>query len=415
VKFDRPRGTRDFGPEDTERRLAIESRLAAVLDASGYARIQLPSFEHTELFTAKSGAEITGHLYVFSDKGGRSLCLRPEATAQVARYYSSELRTRPKPVRVYYLGSMFRYERPQRGRFREFTQLGVELLGAAGAAADAEVIQLAHDSLEGAGFKFKLEVSHLGVLKSLLEDAGVEGDAQDKLLGLIDKGDISKLEKLKGGSKIKKLLDVSGSSKKIKDARKLAAGCEGALAALGELEEVLTILDAVDVSYSLDFGIARGLAYYTGTVFEARAEGLGAQDQIAGGGRYDNLVKLFGGPETPAVGFAFGFDRLEEAALEQKLDFGSRPKPVLIAAVTNENIADAARIAKKLRAEGLSATLEVSGRKLSKVLEAASAAGVERVVIVGARELAAGEAVVKDMTAGTQESVKLGALASKLS
>ena len=188
--FERPRGVRDFGPAEMAVRSHVERTLTCSFKSFGCRMVQTPSFEFAELFEQKSGADILSHLYVFEDKGGRRLCLRPEATAPVARMYAAELRSLPKPLRLSYYGPMYRYEEPQKGRYREFWQAGVELFGAAGAEADAEVVCLASECLRRLGLDFKLRVSQIGVLRAMLESLGLKSSRQNNVLQSLDKGDL---------------------------------------------------------------------------------------------------------------------------------------------------------------------------------------------------------------------------------
>lgn len=414
MKFERPRGTRDFSPVEMAERACVEGGIADVVEGFGYARVETPMFEHAELFELKSGGDVSDKMYVFEDKGGRRVCLRPEVTAQVARMFASSLKVFPKPLRLYYAGPMFRYERPQKGRYRQFWQIGVELLGAQGSLADAEVIQLACECLESIGLEYELKVNSLGVLRGLMDELSVDSARQARVLGLIDKGDFAGARGLVGDTLLADIVGLRGSSRVLGEAGKMLEGYGKPVKALKEIEETAGILDALNVSYVIDFSVARGLEYYTGMVFEAGIEGLGAQKQVCGGGRYDNLIGLFGGPDTPAVGFAFGFDRLMEAARLQGIELKHDKKSVLVVPVNEQLTTEAARLAgelrRGLRGSGVSVMVELTGRKLSKSLTYASEAGLDYTVIVGDKELAEKKVVVKDLREGRQETVEVGKL-----
>lgn len=417
VKFERPRGTRDFTPEEMHKRNYVKKIVCGVFESHGYREIMVPTFEHTELFEVKSGSDIRKHMYVFTDKGGRSLCLRPEATASVCRMFLDELRSRQPPLKLYYCCPMFRYDEPQKGRYREFWQIGVELIGSRTSESDAEVILLASESLKKLGLKFRLELNHLGVIRSLLSD--LSEDSQNEILTSIDKKDYYKIKSILSDREdtLLKLIALEGNGRKAADeARELLKGREKALNALSELEAVLKWLDSTGTEYTIKFGVARGLEYYTGMVFEIRVEGLGAQNQICGGGRYDNLISVFGGADTPAVGFAFGFDRVVEAMESQGVSFPDYRVDVVVAPASEDMGKESWKIASDLRQRlsGRIVELDVMGRKLAKVLEYASNIKAKYVVIVGATELKDRKIVLRNMESREQSTVLIDELAGKL-
>jgi histidyl-tRNA synthetase len=409
----KPRGTRDFPYPEMEDREHVKRTISAVFERFGYRQILTPTFEHVELFAQKSGDEITEHMYVFEDKGGRRICLRPEATASVCRMYSEELRDMRLPLRLYYYCPMFRYERPQKGRYREFWQLGVELLGAKKAEADAEVILLAYESLKELGLSSELEVGHVGVLRGLMNDLGIAPDIQDKATAAIDKGDRDALMYLTESDVLGKLIDLKGASDAITKAEKLLADYPTASAALSEFREILSWLDLTSVPYEVNLGIARGLEYYTGMVFEMRVPSLAAQNQICGGGRYDKLIELFSGLSVPAVGFAYGFDRVMNAAEHQNIAIPKKRMDVVVAPVNDEVRKEAFKIAAGLR-DTLSVDLDVMGRKLPKILEYAAETRAKYVLIIGPADLKENKATVRNMADGKQETVTLSQLKEKL-
>lgn len=403
MKFERPRGTRDFPPDDMLPRQLLADTLRSVFESYCYRRIGVPAFEHLELFTEKSGQEITENLYAFQDKSGRRICLRPEATASVARMYANELMHLRKPLKLYYFGPMYRYERPQKGRYREFWQTGAELVGAAGVEADAEVIQLAVDCLDALDLDYRLSVGHLGILRGLLADHGVSEEKQTSLLGAVDRGDTEILKDDEDYRLISCFQDVSYASgvddlgQFVTDTTTAVASAPRAKDAFAELSELIGVLEKRNVSFSVELGMARGLAYYTGMVFEVSVDGLGAQSQIAGGGRYDCLIETFGGPPTPAVGFAFGFDRLLDACFLQDVAFDRRIIDVAVAPIGDVVRFEAHAIAGELRSRGLRVDVDLAGRKLKAILSQASQEAVPCVVIVGAKDLKEGSVTVRDM------------------
>lgn len=405
MKIERPRGTRDFLPDDMEKRRAIERIMRNVAESYGYREVLTPTFEHLELFTIKSGEGIVEEIYAFKDKGGRDLALRPELTAPVMRMYVNECTGMPKPLRFYYFANCFRYERPQKGRYREFWQFGVELIGSSSPLADAEVISLAYRIMNELKIDFDLHIGHVGLLRHLLSD--LDENIASKIMRLIDKRDIEGLEgyldEVRVGSdlreKIFSLIDLVGGREIVEDAKDIIPDFD-----FGHIERVCDVLDALEVDYKLDFGIARGLDYYTGVVFEAYArKGLGAQNQICGGGSY-RLAHLFGGEDTPATGFALGFDRIAEIC-----DVKPEKKKTIVVVSFKGLEAEAFKIAEMLRGKAVVVT-DVMERNLRRQLSYANDIDADLAVIVGERELKEGKVAVKDLKSGEQRSLSLDEL-----
>jgi histidyl-tRNA synthetase len=406
MKIEKPRGTRDFSIEEMSERDYVENTVAGVFKAYGYGKIKTPTFEHMDLFTLRSGDEISTHMYAFEDKKSRKMCLRPEETASVCRMFSETLRTLPKPLKLYYFDSMFRYEEPQKGRYREFWQLGLELIGPKGPESDAEVISVAFDSLKKLDCTFRLEIGHLGIVKGLLADKNIPEDIQRKVISCIDKNDSEGLRKLTDEKTLFDLIALKGGKETIAKAEETLQDSKKAIAALSELKEILGYLDAAGVEYTLNLGVARGLEYYTGMVFEIRVPDLGAQSQICGGGRYDNLIELFSGMSVPAVGFAFGFDRVTEALEMQGKKKTEKRQMIIVAPVSPDMKKEAVRIASDLR-KTHNVEYDLMDRKLGKILEYAGEKGASHVVIVGKKDHAGGMVTVRDMTSGEQKTVKI--------
>lgn len=408
MKIERPRGTRDFLPDEMERRRAIEAVMRRIAESYGYREIATPTFEHLELFTIKSGEGIIEEMYAFKDKGGRDLALRPELTAPVVRLFVNECSVMPKPLRFYYFANCFRYERPQKGRYREFWQFGVELIGSSSYLADAEVITLAYRIMEELKLDFELHIGHVGLLRHLLRD--VEEEKAAIVMRLIDKKDveglIKHLEEIKApqdlSEAILSLIELSGGRDVLKDASELT-GFD-----IGHMEKLCDVLDSMGVEYTIDLGIARGLDYYTGVVFEAYAEGLGAQNQICGGGSY-RLAHLFGGEDVPSTGFALGFDRIVEIC---KLT-PEEKKVVVVANVGLEN--EAFKLADLLRRHGICAITDVMGRNLKRQLSFANDVNARFAVIIGKKEIESGRYTVKDMASGESMQLEFDSLLEYLS
>jgi len=409
MTVNRPRGTRDFLPADTTRRRYVESVLRNVARNWGYSEIITPTFEHLDLFTLKSGEGIIGELYNFADKGGRDMTLRPELTAPVMRLYVNELQSFPKPLKLFYFENCFRYERPQKGRFREFWQFGVELIGSGKPDSDAEVIALADSLLKAVGVRGDMKIGNLAVIRTLLK--GLESEIVSQVMRLVDKKEYAGLEAL---------LDEIGAEEQLKsdifrliklEGRYILPQVKEIVGNIPELvgfEKTLKILDAYDVDYSLDFGIARGLDYYTGMVFEVYAEGLGAQKQVCGGGSYQ-LIQLFGGGDVPSTGFGIGFDRIMEIC---PLECPT-PKNLVIISKPDTHI-EAVKIAAELR-KYLPVHVDLMERNFKAQLSYANTINAGYAVIVGEKELEAGKLTFRDMASGEQELLTLEEIIEKAS
>ena len=416
MEFERPRGTRDFLFEEMRRRKEVENTLRNVFENYGFGEVQTPLFEDLKLFTTKSGDEVVNQLYNFTDKGGRELTLRPEITAPIARLYLNEMQKTAKPIKLYYYGSCFRYERPQKGRFRQFWQFGCELIGAKSPEGEAEVIAMCSNAIEALGITTaEFNVNHLGIIRGLFNHFNIDEETQTKIMVVIDKGDKELLkESLIGDNPVIKepelnevlfkLMDMVGDSSIISDIRDLVAPYEEAHEALEEFEELIRTLENFQVfNYKLNLGVARGLDYYTGIVFEVYVEGLGAQKQVCGGGTY-SLIKLFGGEEVVSTGFALGFDRLINAI--EELTEPKELEPVVkayVAAISPETRGKAFEIAQTLRLADIPTEVDLSRKKFKKLLNYANKIGVKYTVLVGERDLEEGKVTVKNMESGDQE------------
>jgi len=392
----KPRGTRDFLPDEMEARRAIEWDMREVARRWGYREVCTPEFEDLELFTMRSGDGIIEEMYVFEDKGGRKLALRPEITAAVIRMFINEAKVAPKPLRWCYFADCFRYERPQKGRYRQFWQFGVELIGADTAFADAEVIMLAADMLDTTGVTYDLKVGHLSFMKNLLE--GLEPSAQRKVMAHLDKKDF---DGLKGTLESMEKPDLGNSLISLVDCRDLAEAFEiaGTIPEKERIHQTINILDTADVNYTLNFGIARGLDYYTGMVFEGFAQNLGAENQILGGGAY-RLAHLFGGDDVASCGFAIGFDRVMVS-----LGGPQQSKDTIVAIVcTDEGRSHAQEVARLFRAAGIRSEMDLMERGLGAQLAHASKTA-DFAIVIGKREADSGNVTLKNLHSGDQKTL----------
>jgi histidyl-tRNA synthetase len=392
----KPRGTRDFLPDEMEARRTIEWRMREVARRWGYREVCTPEFEDLELFTMRSGEGIIEEMYVFEDKGGRRLALRPEITASVIRMYINEAKVAPKPLRWCYFADCFRYERPQKGRYRQFWQFGVELIGADTALADAETIMLAADMLNATGVTYNLKVGHLSFMKNLLED--LEPSAQRRVMAHLDKKDF---DGLKGSLESMDKPDLGNSLISLVECRDLAEAFEiaGTIPEKERIHETLNTLDAAEVNYTLDLGIARGLDYYTGMVFEGFAQNLGAENQILGGGAY-RLAHLFGGDNVASCGFAIGFDRVMVSLGEIQ-----HKKDTVVAIVcTNDGRSHAREVARIFRAAGIRSEMDLMERGLGAQLAHASKTA-DFAIVIGRSEAESRNVTLKNLHSGEQKTL----------
>jgi histidyl-tRNA synthetase len=383
-----------------EARRAVEARLRDVARRWGYREVCTPEFEDLELFTMRSGAGIIEEMYVFEDKGGRKLALRPEITAAVIRMFVNEAKVAPKPIRWCYFADCFRYERPQKGRYRQFWQFGVELIGADTPPADAEAVMLAAAMLDATGVSYELKVGHLSFMKNLL--AGLDPASQRKVMAHLDKKDFeglsATLDEMKKPELYAALTDLVACR-----SLETAFAIAGNIPEKERIEKTVALLDAAGIRYTLNFGIVRGLDYYTGMVFEAFADNLGAENQILGGGTY-RLAQLFGGDDVASCGFAIGFDRV----MVSLGDVRAEGRPVVAIVCSEEGRVRALSVARAFREAGFRAETDLMERGIGAQVAHASKTA-DFAVIIGKREAESGDVTIKDLKTGNQKSVSLEA------
>ena len=396
----KPRGTRDFLPDEMAKRRQIEYEIKKIFEIYGYEEIATPTIEYLDLFTLKSGEQIIEEIYAFEDKSGRKIALRPELTAPVIRMYVEKLQMEAKPLKFYYFGNCFRYDRPQKARYREFWQFGCELIGSNRVEAIAELIAMAHDILKSIGLKnIVLRIGNLDILRRFLDGIG----ANDKeMMRLIDKKDFEGIEKKlkkEDMDEFKKFIEIRDINEiNFKEAEKM--------------KEILSLLDEYSIPYNLDLSIARGLDYYIGTVFEIDAPKLGAEKQIAGGGEY-NLVTLLGGKHISTAGFAIGFDRIMIALEMENYKFFEEDKPIYIAYI-NGMLKEAIKISRLLRKNGIKVEMDLMSRNISKSLDYANKKGMKKAIIIAPDEWKNGKVLIKDMEKGEQKEAEIKKIADGL-
>jgi histidyl-tRNA synthetase len=418
--FQVPRGTRDFTPDEMQKRRYLEQNMATTFTSFGYGEIQTPTFENLELFTAKSGESIINELYTFTDKGGRALALRPELTAPVIRCYVERLQMEPKPLKLFYFGNCYRYDRPQKGRYREFQQAGCEVIGTNTCEATAELLALAYTLLKNTGLKnIRLNIGNLTIISAIFKKLRLLKDDQKILLPLIDKSQFDDLKiALRDCNVSEEMIDTFLEVLQTSDITKIRSFISEDTDAKTELTTMETILNLLKNAfhineYEIKLSIVRGLDYYKGLVFEIDAPVLGAEKQLCGGGSYD-LIPLFGGTEVPTSGFAIGFDRTILALEEEMFLFPAMKLDVFVIPVIETMNTTAIQIVQELRGHGISADFDQLRRGMGKSLKYADAKHAEKVIIVGPNELENKTVTLRDMKTGTQEIVALADIYTKL-
>ena len=405
-----PRGTRDFLPDEMERRRYYENILRRTAKTFGFREVATPIFEETELFVMRSGPNILNEIYAFKDKGDRDIALRPELTAPVMRMFVNAMSNDPRPLKLFYFGQCFRYERPQSGRYREFFQFGAELIGNANAETDAEAIALAAAMIKALGLKeYKVRIGHVGVLREMLAKANVPKERSAEVLQKLDKKLYDEARELFETMNIvgDDAEDIIRITETVGGKEVLELISEDAASYLRELVDMLAAMNVTDVE--IDLGVVRGLDYYTGMVFEAEAPSLGAEKQICGGGSY-SLSELFGGEKVFSTGFAIGFDRILLAMEKEGQKYVNEGIDAYVVPVSDDVRTDAAKIVSMLRANGISADIDIMRRKMAKAMKQASSAGARYAVIVGKNELNENSVTVRNMATGDQKMVKLSDL-----
>ncbi|GAA2444455.1 histidine--tRNA ligase [Streptomyces mauvecolor] len=408
--FQAPKGTYDLLPPDSARFLAVREAIAAPLKRSGYGYIETPGFENVELFARGVGEStdiVTKEMYAFTTKGNDKLALRPEGTASVLRaaLEANLHKAGNLPVKLWYSGSYYRYERPQKGRYRHFSQVGAEAIGAEDPALDAELIILANDAYRSLGLRnFRILLNSLGdkECRPVYRDA-----LQDFLRGLdLDEDTLRRAEI----NPLRVLDDKRDAVQKQLAGAPLLRDylCDACKAYHEEVRELLT---AEGVAYEDDARLVRGLDYYTRTTFEFVHDGLGSQSAVGGGGRYDGLSEMIGGPSLPSVGWALGVDRtvlaLEAEGVTLELPsttsvfavpLGEEARRVLFTKVT------------ELRRAGIATDFSFGAKGLKGAMKSANRSGARFTLVAGERDLAEGVAQLKDMESGEQAPVALDSI-----
>lgn len=396
-----PKGTKDVLPQDSYKWQYVESAARKICRLFNVKEIRTPVFEHTELFTRSIGGDtdvVSKEMYTFEDKGGRSLTLKPEGTACVARsYVENTLEANSLPLKMFYFTPVFRYERPQAGRYREHHQFGVEIYGAASPAMDYEVIQLAYDFLSALNISgLKLHLNSIGC-----PECRQKYNEALKLYLQQNIGALCPTCRERFERNPLRIIDC-----KVPECKKIVAGAPRIIDYIcGECKEHLAslraYLDDAGVPYEIDPDIVRGLDYYTKTVFEFVTTALGAQGTVCGGGRYDNLVESVGGKPTPCVGFGLGLERLILLMETLGLPFGEgNGIDAFIMSQSPSYVDECLKTVRRLRAAGISAETEYNSRSLKAQFKYADKIGAKTAVVIGENEISSGKLTVKRLADG---------------
>jgi len=417
---------RDFLPQDAKRLRFIEQIARETAELYGYEEVITPAIEYYELLAAKIGEENRKRMYVFEDLGGRKVALRPEFTASIARLVATKLQSAPKPLRLFSVGSLYRYDEPQFGRYREFWQANFELFGSTMPEADAEIISLIDSFLRKIGLRnYCFKIGHVGVLRSIFSQEGIDEEKQNRIMQMLDKKEWEEAIRLMKEAKsspacldlLKKLLGTSGSdpASVIKEMREIVDDYPSAIEAVENLNEILDLLRSggLKTEILIDAGFARGLEYYTGSIFEVYVPEMDIA--LGGGGRYDRLVELFGGGKVPAVGVAMGMDRISIALKKQgaPTSWGVSER-LLVIPVERSMLGEVFKVASMLRENGFSAEIETMGRSVTRALSDADRRGITFTVIIGPKEMKEGKVVLRHMIKRKQMTVELDELLEKI-
>ena len=420
--FKTVRGMRDLLPVDAEKMRHIEQVSREISKLYGYDEIITPVLESYELLAAKTSEEIRERMYTFKDLGDRKVALRPEFTASVARLVSTKMRNEPKPMRFFSVGSLYRYDEPQYGRFREFWQANYELFGSSRPEADAEILMLTNNLLEKLGLKnYRFKIGHTGILRGILTQEGLDDKNQNILRQLLDKKSWDEALTFARGTGVSEkcftalewLLETRGEDafEVLESVKETVADYNEAVAAVDNLWKILELIkySGTQLDVLVEAGFARGLEYYTGMIFESYVPGLDIA--LGGGGRYDRLIQLFGGEPIPAVGVAQGIDRIVLALIKQNGSTNAtKKKSVVVISVKDETMAKALELSTTLRKSGLPVEVAVMGRNIRTALSDAHRREVAYAVIVGPRELEEQKVMLKEMAKGTQQTVPISKL-----
>ncbi|GIQ70123.1 histidine--tRNA ligase 2 [Xylanibacillus composti] len=411
MSFQKPKGTQDLLPGVVEKWQRFEATARSLCDRFGYKEIRTPLFEQTELFQRGVGETtdvVSKEMYTFEDKGKRSMTLRPEGTAGVVRaFVENKLYGDPDVTKLYYMGPMFRYEQPQAGRYRQFHQFGVEAFGSQEPSIDAEVVALGYRFYQELGLQgVRVELNSVGNPESR---AGYRVTLQEYLRPMLDS--LCKDCQSRFDKNPLRILDCKTDAHRFDDAPSILDSLDEESAS--HFAEVKEHLEAMDIPYTVNPKLVRGLDYYTHTAFEFKAEGIGAIDTIGGGGRYNGLVGQIGGPDQPGIGFGIGIERVLLIMEQQGVSVpAGEPLDVYVVAMGEQASKYAVPLLYRLRGQGLRAEKDYLSRKMKAQLKSADRLHARYAAILGDDELERGEITVKHLENGEQVSIPIDQLGS---
>jgi histidyl-tRNA synthetase len=410
-----PRGTSDILPQEQAYWRFIEHKVVNVCQLYGYERVDSPTFEGTWLF-ARSVGEATDivqkEMYTFEDRGGDKITLRPEGTASVCRAYLQHgMHNWPQPVKLYYIASIFRYERPQAGRYREHHQFGCEAIGDGAPALDAEVIDMAWQLFQSLGLsQLSLQINSIGCKQCRPEYTAILKDYYAKYIPDLCSDCRARLERNPlrlFDCKNLSCQQIANSAPRSID--HLCTECDA------HFRQVQKYLSSLRLTFEVNHRLVRGLDYYTRTVFEVQPEEERGQSTLGGGGRYDDLIEEMGGRPTPAIGFAVGMERIILNLRKQNIPVPALPHPrVFIARIGDDAEVEAVKLASRLRQSGIGVIEAIGSKSLKAQLRQANTIGAHYTVIIGDQEVKTGTVILRDMTSATQETVPLTQLQQRL-
>lgn len=415
MKISKPKGTKDILPKDIHKWHHIEHKIRCITALYNFKEIRTPTFESTDLFNRGVGTitDIVGkEMYTFLDKGGNSMTLKPEMTANVIRaYIENNLGSDSQLHKLYYITNMFRYEKPQEGRYREHTQFGAELLGSNDIYSDVEIIMLAKEVFNNIGINdFKLKINSIGKL-----------DERKKYIDILvaylknHKSSLSEESQKRLITNPLRILDSKNQADKIitNDAPKILDYLTKD--SKDRFDAVLKGLDSINIKYEVDFKLVRGFDYYTDTTFEFISGKLGSQDAIGGGGRYDGLSEILGGKPTPGIGFGSGLERILIVAEKNNYKFPEEKKPDLYIICLNQDAKEIAyKIILELRKNNFMCDYDMLNRSFKAQMREANKLNCRFVYIIGDEEIKNQTGIMKDMTDSSQVEIKFEKLKEEL-
>ncbi|HHT95234.1 MAG TPA: histidine--tRNA ligase [Clostridia bacterium] len=415
MKISIPKGTKDILPGEIEKYKYVQTAFADMLENFGYSQIRFPVFEYTELFQRGVGDTtdiVQKEMYTFNDKGGRSVTLRPEGTASVVRsYIENGMSSNTQPVKLYYDITAYRYENVQKGRYREFNQLGAEILGSDSCNADVEVLFMLYSFFNGLGIQgLHLNINSIGCKTCRAEYNSILkeyfSDKTDNMCADCKRRYITNPMRLLD-CKVDKCIEIAKDAPMLLD--NLCDNCKE------HFYNVTAGLDEINIPYIINKRIVRGLDYYVRTVFEFIAEGLGAQNTVCAGGRYDGLVEQLGGTDTPGIGFAMGLERLVETMKNSGFKFPTAKTPVIFIGYIGEKAFKVARtIANELRLKGIYCEIDINDRSLKAQLKFADKKDALYSVVLGDAEIDTNKAIIKNMKTQETKEVSIDSIVRRV-